>query len=163
MLLQDRNGFAPTRGERSLVVAYAGIAFFGAIVAFSVVNQLENRGSFIRALSPYDWWIIFAGASGAYGGLYLGRVWLGHPGLHGWWRAIVAIPVISFMASLIGGTLALPGHGTMFGPLAMLTTLIANPLLACFWTSMIFAAHYGFVIWRAERETIFQGDDSDDF
>lgn len=162
MLRRQKFGFNPSPGERSLAIAYFGIAFFGAVVAFNVVNRLGGSNEIIRPLGGYDLWIIFAGAVGAYGGLYLGRVWLGHAGLKGWGRAIVAIPVISFIAALICGTLALPGHGTMFGPLALLTTMIANPMLAFLWSSMILAAHYRFAEWRIERDTIF-ADTAEEF
>ncbi|SEW20784.1 hypothetical protein SAMN04488515_1599 [Cognatiyoonia koreensis] len=159
MLRLKSAGFGPTPGERSLAIAYLGVAIFGAVISFSVVNRLGGSNAVIRPLGGYDFWVIISGALGAYGGLYLGRVWLGHPGMAGWLKALVAIPVISFIAALIGGTFALPGHGTMFGPLALLTTLIGNPLLALFWSCTILSAHYRFAIWREERETIFKMPD----
>lgn len=155
MFWRRKNEFDPTPGERGLAVAYAVIAMFGTVLAFVVVNSLGGGTDIIRPMGLYDFWIIFSGAVGAFGGLYFGCVWLGHPGFAGWWKALVAIPVISLVAALIAGTLALPGHGTMFGPLGLLTTLIANPLLALLWSTTIIAAHFRFILWRKERDSIF--------
>lgn len=163
MFGRHKNGFSPSRGEQSITVAYIGVAFFGAVVAFSVVNRLGGSTEVIRPLTAYDFWVIFSGAVGASGGLYVGRRWLGFSGFAGWVKALIAIPVISFIGALICGTLALPGHGTMFGPLALLTTMIANPLLAVFWSMMILAAHYRFSVWRNERDTIFGESTTDPF
>jgi len=147
--------FSPTPGERGLAFAYVAIALFGTVLSFTVVNRLGGGNDIIRPMGLYDIWVIFSGAIGAFGGLYIGCVWLGHPGLRGWWNALVAIPVISFLAAMIAGTLALPGHGTMFGPLGLFTTMIANPLLAIFWSATIIAAHFRFMSWRKERDSIF--------
>lgn len=155
MFWRQKYQFDPTPGERGLAIAYATIAFFGAVVAFTVVNRLGGTGQIIRPMTIYDIWVIFGGAVGAFGGLYIGCVWLGHPGWSGCWKAIVAIPVISFVAALIAGTLALPGHGTMFGPLGLLTTFIANPMLALLWSAAILTAHFRFLLWRKERDSIF--------
>lgn len=155
MFWREKYEYNPTPGERGLAVAYVVIAMFGTVLAFLVVNRLGGESDIIRPMGLYDFWIIFSGAVGAFGGLYIGCVWLGHPGLTGWWKAFVAIPVISFVAALIAGTLALPGHGTMFGPLGLLTTFIANPLLAIFWSTTIIAAHFRFILWRKERDSIF--------
>lgn len=155
MLLRYLTDLRPSPGERNLTVAYLGVAIFGAILSFTVVNQLGGGDQLIRPLTVFDWWFIFCGAVGAYFGLYIGRMWLGFPGLVGWCKAVIAIPVISFVAALVGGTLALPGHGTMFGPLGLFTTLINNPYLALFWSMMILTAHLRFARWRKERDTIF--------
>ena len=155
MFWRQKYEFSPTPGERGLAVAYLMIALFGTVLAFTVVNRLEGGSAIIRPMGLYDYWIILSGAVGAFGGLYIGCVWLGHPGLSGWWKAVVSVPVISLVAALIAGTLALPGHGTMFGPLGLLTTFIAHPLLALFWAATIFAAHFRFILWRKERDSIF--------
>jgi hypothetical protein len=46
----------------------------------------------------------------------------------------------------------------MFGPLGLLTTFVANPLLAFFWSATIIVAHFRFLLWRKERDSIFVGD-----
>ena len=161
MLRRFKRDFDLTPGERGIALAYLGIGVFGAILAFTVVNQLGGGADVIRPMTAYDLWSICAGVIGALAGLYLGTRWLGQPGWQGWLRALIAVPVVSLFAALIAGTLALPGHGTMFGPLGLVTTLIAYPTLALLWLAMITAAHVSFVQWRKERDTIFHVKDSE--
>jgi len=156
MFRRLKSAFTLSSGEANLAVAYIGVAIFGAIMSFSVVNRLGGGNEIIRPMTSYDCWIILAGGIGAYSALFLGRTWLGHAGIGGYVRVLIAIPVISFIASIITGTLAFPGHGTMFAPLALVTTVIANPMLGILWGGMIVAAHFRFARWRTERDTIFQ-------
>ncbi len=145
-----------TDGEQSVILALSGIAFFGAIVAFIVVNQLGGGNEIIRSLSYYDYWIICCGAIGAPAGALLARDWFGHPGLRGLARAATGALIVSFLASIIAGTLALPFYGTMFGPFSLVVTMLGAPLLAVIWISMLLGAHFLVAAWRRERETIFE-------
>ncbi|MEJ6398452.1 hypothetical protein [Yoonia sp. 208BN28-4] len=144
-----------TEGERSIVFALCGIAFFGAIVAFIVVNQLGGQSQIVRPLTTYDYWIICSGALGAPAGAFLARNWFGHPGGAGVMKACVGIIVTSFLSSIIAGTLALPFYGTMFGPFSLIVTMVASPMLALIWAAMLLGAHLLVAVYRRERETIF--------
>jgi hypothetical protein len=144
-----------TDGEQSILFALFAVAVFGACVAFSVVSQLGGGREIIRPLTGYDLWSIFAGASGSAIGLYLARSWFGHPGLHGIGQAAVGVLWVSFLGSIIGGTLALPFYGTMFGPFSVIVTMFGAPLLALFWVCTLLGAHVLVGKWRRERDTIF--------
>jgi hypothetical protein len=62
---------------------------------------------------------------------------------------------VTFIGSLIGGTLGLPFYGTMFGPFIVVVTLMGAPLLAMLWAFNLLGAHVLLGIYRSERDTIF--------
>ena len=61
---------------------------------------------------------------------------------------------ISFVGALIGGTLALPFYGTMFGPFTLVVTLLNAPFLAVLWIWTLFSAHLMIKERRIERDSI---------
>ncbi len=161
MFGRDKFRFSLTDGERSVVLAYIGVALFGAGLSFTIVNNLGGDDTILRSLSTYDYWVIFAGAVGAALGLFVGQGRLGHAGWPGARRAIFGLIVVTFAATVTGGTLALPGYGTMFGPLAAGLTFWETPLLLLFWTIILIACHMLFAIWRRERDTLFVIEEDD--
>ena len=66
-------------------------------------------------------------------------------------RALRGIIAVSFVGTLIGGTLALPFYGTMFGPLMFVLTLVGHPGLAALWLATLIACHFLLQVWRRER------------
>ena len=163
MKLSRRNLLSLSRGERGLYSAYIIVAMFGAGLSFIAINRLGGHTEILRALTIYDYWAIVSGAIGATAALFIGRRWFGQPGGRGLFMALCGIPVISFIGGLIGGTVALPIYGTMFGPMALAVTLYNNPLVAVLWTSNLLSAHYLFLAYRRERDTVFlEPSDEDD-
>jgi len=144
-----------TEGERGVLLAYVVVSVFGAGLALTVVSQLGGENTILRALGIYDMWVIIAGAMGSAMGLFISQRWLGHPGIAGWRKAIIGIPVVSFICAICGGTLALPFYGTMFGPFSVLVTFIGSPILGVFWTAILLSAHALMLEWRQERDSIF--------
>ena len=145
-----------TEGERSLLLAYGVVSLFGAGISFTIVNQLEGNAGMLRVLSFYDIWMIFAGMFGACSGLYFARGWMGHAGSRGLLDMLKAIGLTSFAAAIVGGTLALPFYGTMFGPFLLGLTFWGHPLLALFWVATLVGVHVLFRFWREERDSIFR-------
>lgn len=144
-----------SEGEKQLLSALTGAALFGGMLTFVIVSQMGSEKALVRHLSWADLWFVFAGALGAVGGIYLGRRWLGHPGLRGALLAVLGVPMVSFLCSVLGGTLALPFYGTMFGPMIFALTLIGNPVLAVVWLTVLAATHFLMSGWRRERESLF--------
>tara|TARA_R110002096_G_scaffold229389_1_gene418977 strand:- start:88 stop:609 length:522 start_codon:yes stop_codon:yes gene_type:complete len=144
-----------TRGEQSLVLAYFGVGFFGAAMAMNVVMTLGGVAALMTPFSGYDYWVIFSGAVGAGCGLYLGRNWMGHTGFRGVAFAMIGMLWVSFLGGLVGGSLALPVYGTMFGPFTLFVSLFSAPFLAVVWGCVLFASHLLLKIWRQERDSIF--------
>ncbi len=144
-----------TQGEQSLFMAFFGVAFFGGAMAMNVVLTLGGVAAMLTPFSTYDYWVILSGAMGACGGLYVGRDWLGHGGLRGAAFAMIGIVWVSFLGGLIGGSLALPLYGTMFGPFTLFVSLFSAPMLALFWGCVLFASHLLIRLWRQERDSIF--------
>lgn len=144
-----------TDGERSVLLAYCAIAFFGAGLSFVIINNLGGGQSVVRTFTGYDLWSMLAGTVGAPVGLFLARRWFGHPGIPGLARAIAGMPMMAFFSGTVGGTMALPFYGTMFGPFSILVTFWAMPIVAAFFFVMLMAVHQLFAVYHRERETLF--------
>jgi hypothetical protein len=150
-------------GERGVIWSYLGVCLIGALVALSVGLTLNGSSSLTTFPSPYDLWLAFSGALGAGSALYLGRGFLGRSDLWGMICVLVGLPFISFGGALIAGTLALPIYGTMFGPLALISTFIENPFLAAIWATAIFGAHAGQALYQGEQDSDYLNDAVVDF
>jgi hypothetical protein len=148
-------------GEQGLVLAYFGVAFFGAVIAYSWVSQLGGGAPVLRTLSLYETWIVVSGSLGACFGVFVGQEWLGQHGLRGIGSALIGMLMVSFVGAVSAGTMALPLYGTMFGPLMVLMIFIGSPLLAGFWCVVLVAAHLLIRAWRKERDSIFAGTTKD--
>ncbi|MFQ6548407.1 hypothetical protein AADZ90_010635 [Aestuariibius sp. 2305UL40-4] len=126
---------AETRRRRAMLV----IMLFGGLIAHAVVRHLNQAP--LETLEPYDYWTILSGMIGA---VIAYRTAEGHLGLPGVWGAVRAFGAgiwITLAGAVIGGTLVLPGFGTMFGPLSVIVTLIEAPVLLVLWAATIFGAH----------------------
>ncbi|MBU2357958.1 MAG: hypothetical protein KKB02_03370 [Alphaproteobacteria bacterium] len=141
----------PTAGERRLCAAAVVVGLCGGVLSFFIVAQMGGTKTVFRSLTQADLWFVASGILGALGGLYLGRQWLGFAGATGMIRALRGIIAVSFVGTLIGGTLALPFYGTMFGPLMFVLTLVDHPGLAALWLATLIACHLLFKVWRKER------------
>lgn len=144
-----------TEGERSFVLAHLATGVFGAGVAFAAVMRLGGGEFFSRAMSPYDIWMVIAGGIGGGLGLYLNRQRMGQGGGAGVLQAFGAIILTNIMGAVIGGTLALPLYGTMFGPFALIMILMGSPLLCLMWLANQVAAHLLMARFHTERDSIF--------
>lgn len=156
MSLRGKNWLHPSRGEKGMCWAHVIVAIFGAGLSFTAINRLGGNTEIIRSFSAYDYWAILSGALGAAAALFVGRRWFGWPGVRGLFTALCGVPVISFMGGLIGGTLALPVYGTMFGPMALAVTFYDNPMVTLFWVLTVMCAHFLIAIYRSERDTVFR-------
>lgn len=144
-----------TEGERSFVLAHLATGVFGAGVAFAAVLRLGGGAFFARPMTAYEYWIVLAGALGAVLGLFFNRHRMGQGGTYGAMQAVGAVVLSNAMGAVIGGTLALPVYGTMFGPLALIIILISSPLLTLMWLANQLAAHILMARFHAERDSIF--------
>ncbi len=149
-----------TRGERSRAAAYACVGLFGAGIGLLVAMHLSQGAVLQQRFAAYDIWMIFAGAIGSMCGLYIAGNRFGHPGWAGLVNAVAASVWVSFVGSLIGGTLMLPLYGTMFGPFTLAVTLSSKPVFALLWFANLFGAHLMLTYWRRERDSIFDAFDS---
>ncbi|MGZ9810651.1 hypothetical protein ACXN5S_09320 [Pseudoroseicyclus sp. H15] len=139
-------------GEQRVVLALATVAAVGATVALRGGVRL-NGG---MPLSPlYGGWMVLAGGVGAAAALWAVRGHYGHEGPLGLVRFVWGVLIATFLAGLLGGTMALPLYGTMFGPFALGTVLASAPLLAVIWLVAFARLHRSMIVWRRERATIF--------
>ena len=142
-----------TEGERSLAMAHAAMAVFGAGLAFSAVLRMGAGAWSGAPLGGYEVWIIGCGAIGGALALYLCRDRVGQAGPL---RAAAAIIFTNLMAAVIAGTLALPIYGTMFGPFALVMILAGSPMLGLMWLANQLAVHLLLANFHAERDSIFR-------
>lgn len=142
-----------TAGERGLLEAYLATAVVSAIIATMAVLHLQGERA---APAPYLAWVAASGGvAGAYG-LRRVRDRLGLPGPRGALRAAGAALAASVVAGLVGGSLALPVYGTMFGPFSLAVTLVSMPGLALAWCGCFVLAHMRVALWQRERDSIFR-------
>ena len=152
MLKTALNPLKMTDGEQSVLLAFIGVGLLGAGMSFTIVNEMGGEGQILRPLSWYDSWMILSGLIGACVGLFLGRSCLGHGGWRGAFCMLRGGIVVTFAAAIVGGSLALPLYGTMFGPLLLGMTLWGHPILGAIWVAMLLGAHALFRSFRRERQ-----------
>jgi len=141
-----------TRGERSLALALAVIGLFGGLVAFILVVRVDPAAFFGRGPSWYEAWVIGSGGVGTALALFVVRHRVARRGAV---SAILTLLGVSLLAGLIGGSLALPLYGTMFGPFLFVVTLAGSPVLALLWCVNLVAVHMLLCAWQDERDSIF--------
>lgn len=143
-------------GERLLISAYCMLALAGAGVAMRIDQTIASSVTADVGPGLYDAWIVVAGAIGGMCGLFVVRKHLGHSGMHGRLRWVGAMIYGTFVAGVVGGTLALPLYGTMFGPFAVGVTLFTDWTLALVWVGAFVIAHLKVRAWNRERDSIFR-------
>ena len=151
-----RNPFASlTRqslGERRFLLAHLATGCLGAALALIVVLRLDPDAMFARPLGWYERWIIVSGFLGGAAGVWLARERLGRAV---WPDLPIALFILTGMGAIVGGTLALPLYGTMFGPFTLAVIFVASPVAATLWLANGLAAHVLMRSWHAERDSIF--------
>ena len=151
-----RNPFAAlTRlslGERRLFLAHLWTGCFGAALALIVVLRLDPSAVLERPLVWYERWILVSGFLGGASGVWLARDRLGRPGFQ---DPLIGLLMVTCLGAIIGGTLALPLYGTMFGPFTLAVIFAASPLVAGLWLANGLTAHMLMKSWHAERDSIF--------
>ncbi|MCO4846520.1 MAG: hypothetical protein KC448_00935, partial [Yoonia sp.] len=78
-------------------MAFFCVAFLGAVLALSVVTTLGGYQGIFHPFSSYHGWVLMSGGFGGCAGLYMGRAWMGLPGLRGVTFAIIGAVWISFL------------------------------------------------------------------
>ena len=144
-----------TEGERSFVLAHLATGLFGAGVALVAVMRLGGGMFFSRPISGYEIWMVIAGGLGGGLGLYLNRHRMGVGGPQGVLQAFGAIILTNIMGGVIGGTLALPLYGTMFGPFALVMILLSSPFMFLLWLANQLGSHLLMARYHTERDSIF--------
>ncbi|GGL66969.1 hypothetical protein [Wenxinia marina] len=144
-----------TAGERGLLIGYLAMAATSAFVAWVVLTHIGPGRTSVPPGPYYTAWMVLSGAIGGAVALHLVRHRLGRPGLSGVVGTGLAAVWATVLAGLIGGTLALPLYGTMFGPFTLFVTLAALPGLAAVWVGTFVLAHLKVRSWHAERDSIF--------
>lgn len=144
-----------SEGEKAIFTSLVSAAVIGAWIAYVVEHRLAGAQGLLEFPSLYDIWIMLAGGCSAIIALLLGKHWFGQPGPIGVAKTVFGIVAVTFAAALIGGTIALPIYGTMFGPLALVGTFVDQPALLMIWLAVLCAANVAFGIHRRERDSIF--------
>ena len=144
-----------TAGERSLLQAYLAVGGMSAVLALTVVAHLDRGAVLLQAPSAYAGWLLVSGAVAGVAALRAVRHRIGLPGAVGAFSTAGAALVATLIAGVVGGSLALPVYGTMFGPFSLLVTLAAMPGLGIAWLGCFVLAHLWIRLWHVERDSIF--------
>ncbi|MCF2870237.1 hypothetical protein L0664_04085 [Octadecabacter sp. G9-8] len=143
-----------TEGERARALAFILVGICSAGLGYLAVLHLD-RGALFAGLSWYQTWIVVASGLGGLVSLFLAGDRMGQSGAVGALRGAAGAIWVTFIGALIGGTLALPFYGTMFGPFIVTVTLFGAPLLAMLWAFNLFGVHMLLGIYQRERDSIF--------
>lgn len=154
MRQRSRKSVKPTEGERARAVAFLLVGACSAGLGYLAVLHLD-QGALFDELSWYQTWIIVASGLGGMIALFLSGDRLGQSGSRGALRAVAGGIWVTFIGSLIGGTLGLPFYGTMFGPFIVCVTFLGAPLLAMLWAFNLLGVHLLLGIFQRERDSIF--------
>ena len=144
-------------GERARALAFSLVGFSSGVLGYLAVLHLDGAALF-EPLSGYQKWIICASVIGGLTALFLSGDKMGQDGLHGILRGLAGALWVTFIGALIGGTLALPLYGTMFGPFIVTVTLLGAPMLAALWFCNMVGVHILLGIYQRERDSIFTVD-----
>lgn len=150
-----------SEGARARVLAFFLVAFCSGGTGFLAVIHLDQRALF-EQMSNYQVWIVIASALGGMIALFLAGDRVGATGRFHLMRGIAGGIWVTFVGALIGGTLALPFYGTMFGPFIVAVTLAGAPILAVIWVFNLIAIHGLMRTYQRERDTIFVPPESTD-
>ena len=138
-------------GELQLLRAFcvAGIAG-GLVGGFLLFDPLSEQGG----MSLYRLWLGVAGAFGAATSLFLVRKNFGKPGTFGAFETAFAGLMATLLTGIIGGSLALPVYGTMFGAWLVIVSIVETPLLLLPWAGALWVMHQAMSTYRAEKQTL---------
>lgn len=151
MFVHFKKMLSLTRGERGLVMAYAGVAAVAAGITSLVLSSLVGQNAIISESVLFIYWGITAGGVSAAVALYMLREWLGQPGISGLISAVFGSLFVAFVAASIAGTLIAPFSGTVMGPILLTVAFMSRPELAFVWVAVAVLAHYLLVVWNNER------------
>ena len=143
-----------SEGERARALAFLLVGISSAALGYLAVLHLDGAALFDR-LTGYQKWIVGASSLGGMMALFLSGDRMGQSGAIGVLRAVAGGIWVTFIGALIGGTLALPLYGTMFGPFTVVVTLMGAPILALLWVFNLIGVHILMGIYQRERDSIF--------
>lgn len=139
-------------GERRKFLAHLVTGVLAAMLALIVVMRVDPTAVLERPLSWYERWILLSGFLGGWAGVWIARDRLGRRSAG---DALIGLVLMTATGAIIGGTLALPLYGTMFGPFTIAVIFAASPLVAGLWLANGVAVHVLMRSWHAERDSIF--------
>jgi hypothetical protein len=137
---QSAKVLGSNRGARLGV--YAAIIVMSVIITIFVMAGVEGQAAIPAEPSLYAIWTVAAGAIGGASALYAARGWLGLSGAIGYARALVGSLAAALIGAVIAGVLIMPVYGGIYGPVLLITAVVANPAIAVVWIAVYFCAHY---------------------
>lgn len=144
-----------SEGERARASAFMLVGISSGALGYLAVLHLDSSALF-DTLSWYETWIVVASGLGGMLALFLSGDRMGQAGPIGALRGVAGAIWLTFIGSLIGGTMGLPFYGTMFGPFIVTVTLMGAPMLALLWAFNLIGVHWLMGIYQRERDTIFE-------
>ena len=145
----------PSPAERTLLLAYMGLAACGAMLGSEALSGLQGLVDVIGE-GVALWVLALASAGGACISGYLLRDRFGFVGRMGFTKACFGSVLATLALGVAAGTLVLPIFGTMFGPWLLVLTIATKPWMALPWLAALYGFHLAFISYRNERKTIYR-------
>jgi len=97
-----------TRGQKSVIVAYAAVMAIAAGIAIMIMSAADGVYAVPAEPTWFDIWVIIAGGLASCAALYASRRWMGGRGAMGVARAVLAAIVVSLATAILAGALIVP-------------------------------------------------------
>lgn len=146
--------YGMSEGQNVRFLAYLIVAVSSGMLGLFAILQMEQETLFAQR-TWYQTWVVAASAIGGATALFLGQGRLGGAGLRGMISGLAGGLWVTFVGAVIGGTLALPLYGTMFGPFIVTVTFLGMPVLAVQWGCVVLAVHVLLGGYQRERQAAF--------
>lgn len=148
------NPFHWTKGEARAAGALGVAAFTGAFIGVIMVVKLAGENQFERLFDMGSVWLILASAVGGAFGFYLVRSMFGRDGVAGFAWATLGGFAMCLAGAVIGGTVALPGYGSMYGLIMLFNMVSTAPITLFVIWSAVLLIHVRFRDYVKERDTV---------
>lgn len=143
-------------GIRILLLLFLYHGCVGGVAGYGVAQRLRLDGVLAGMSVHMIVWIVVAAILGMVIGFAIHFRAIGHRGACGIVRSLAAQIMLTLTATLIAGTLIVPLHGTLYGPLVVAELAVDGPVPLVVWPFEALTIHWLMTIWQAEKACAFR-------
>ncbi|PIE18340.1 MAG: hypothetical protein CSA65_05380 [Proteobacteria bacterium] len=143
-------------GDRILLLLFLYHGCVAGAAGYGAAQRLRHDGVLAGMSDHMIAWIVVAAILGMMVGFAIHFRAIGHPGACGIVRSLAAQIMLTLTATLIAGTLIVPLHGTLYGPLVVVELAVDGPVPLAVWPFEALTIHWLMKIWQAEKACAFR-------